>query len=385
MSTVARTLDEAQGILRHSRWDALLIALAVGHGVLLAAVPSLPVIALGVWWNSNTIAHHFIHTPFFRSRALNRVFSIYLSVLLGIPQSIWRDRHLAHHAGVKRPLRLTSQVVTESSVVLFLWGVLLAWQPTFFLTVYLPGYVVGLCLCQLHGYYEHARGTVSHHGALYNLLFFNDGYHAEHHARPGTHWTLLPAAASPAAPTSRWPAVLRWLEWFSLESLERLALHSSFLQRFVLSKHERAFRQLLADVAGIQRVGIVGGGLFPRTVLILQRLLPHAELIVIDASAANIEAARARITGGVGFVNEWYEPRRHTGFDLVVIPLSYVGVRAALYAEPPAPAVLLHDWLWRRRGRSAIVSILLLKRLNLILSFARSAWERTAGTLRVEA
>src|SRR5712691_7016852 len=57
-----------RGILRHSPWDALFIGLAVVHGLLLLVAPFAPVIALGLWWNSNTISHNFIHKPFFRSR-----------------------------------------------------------------------------------------------------------------------------------------------------------------------------------------------------------------------------------------------------------------------------------------------------------------------------
>ena len=48
-------------VLRHSKWDALLVALSFAHGGALFAVPSIPVIALGLWWNSNTVAHNFIH------------------------------------------------------------------------------------------------------------------------------------------------------------------------------------------------------------------------------------------------------------------------------------------------------------------------------------
>ena len=35
---------------------------------------------------------------------------------------------------------------------------------------------------------------------------------------------------------------------------------------------------------------------------------------------------------------------------------------------PSGRVALVHDWLWRRRGASAIVSIFLLKRLNLVTS-----------------
>src|SRR5205807_5852639 len=55
------------GIWRFSRRDAILVALAVLHGVVLAAWPLAPLIAVGVWWNSNPIAHNFIHRPLFRS------------------------------------------------------------------------------------------------------------------------------------------------------------------------------------------------------------------------------------------------------------------------------------------------------------------------------
>ena len=42
------------------------------------------------------------------------------------------------------------------------------------------------------------------------------------------------------------------------------------------------------------------------------------------------------------------------------------GDRRAIYARPPAPIVLVHDWIWRRRGESRIVSLALLKRINLV-------------------
>jgi hypothetical protein len=54
--------------------------------------------------------------------------------------------------------------------------------------------------------------------------------------------------------------------------------------------------------------------------------------------------------------------------DLLVTPLALVGDREALYSAARATPVLIQDWIWRSRGdRSAIVSALLLKRLNLVL------------------
>jgi hypothetical protein len=361
-----------RGLLRHSSWDALPIALAALHGTVLIAVPAAPVVALGLWWNSNTVAHYFLHRPFFRNRALNVAFALYLSVLIGVPQTLWRQRHLAHHAGRPWRLRLTPQLCVESALVLALWAGLLALAPWFFLTAYVPGYLAGLGLCWLHGHYEHAGGgTVSHHGTLYNFLFLNDGYHMAHHVHPGEHWTRLPQHAGLATRLSAWPAVLRWLETPWLERLERWVLRSPRLQRFLLDRHGRAFAALLPRLAGVRRAAVVGGGLWPRTPLVLRRLLPDARLVVIDRSADNLSAAGPFLPEGVEVVNDFYDPARMNDFDLVVIPLSFLGDREALYRRPPAPAVLVHDWIWRRRGQGVVVSWLLLKRLNLVTSCAR--------------
>ena len=101
--------------------------------------------------------------------------------------------------------------------------------------MYLPGYALGLALCFLQGHFEHARGTTSHYGWLYNWCFFNDGYHAEHHSRPGEHWTRLPQQPHAEAQTSRWPPVLRWLDAVNLDSLERALLRLPWLQRLVVA------------------------------------------------------------------------------------------------------------------------------------------------------
>jgi Fatty acid desaturase len=347
--------------------DGILILLAGIHGAVLMLAPLAPVVALGVWWNSNTIAHNFIHNPFFRSRRLNALFSSYLTLLLGVPQTIWRERHLAHHAGRPWRFRGSPEAFIEIGLVASLWIAMLNLAPVFFLTVYLPGYAAGLVLCALHGYYEHELGTINHTGRLYNLLLFNDGYHAEHHANPGNHWSRLPRHRLERMPTSRWPAVLRWLDMATLESLERRVLCSRALQKFVLAKHERAFRRLLPKMPAVSDVAVVGGGLFPRTVLILQRLLPQARVVVIDASADNITRARGFLDKDVDFINARYDSRQHAGFDLLVIPLSFVGDRASLYRHPPASAVVIHDWIWRRHRTTSVISVFLLKRLNLVL------------------
>ncbi len=368
-------------VLRHSRRDGLLIALAAGHGALLLTVPSAPLIALGLWWTANTAAHNFIHLPFFRARRANTVFSAYLSLLLGLPQTLWRDRHLAHHAGKPWRWRWSQRLLLETLLVVALWLAMAAQGTHFFFGTWVAGWLGGLLLCTLQGYYEHVRGTVSHYGALYNVAFFNDGYHVEHHARPGLHWSELPRHRQVEGERSRFPAALRWLERFDLVGLERLVLRSVLLQRFVLNRHEQAFRKLLATLPRVRRVAIVGGGLFPRTALVLQQLLPTADITIIDQSAESIRRGRNMLEGkgaaelpaegargreGIRWVEARYAPELCSGVDLLIIPLSFVGERREFYRQSPARAVMVHEWIWRPRGQSRVVSLLLLKRLNLI-------------------
>jgi hypothetical protein len=355
------------GIWRFSRSDASLVALAGLHAAILALWPVAPLIAVGVWWNSNTIAHNFIHRPFFRSQAMNSVFSCFLSVLLGIPQALWRDRHLAHHADIEWQLRVSRRLVVEAALVFCFWAVLALLQPRFFLLVYVPGYIAGLGLCAVQGHWEHAAGRpISHYGCIYNLLCFNDGYHAEHHNAPAMHWTMLPYLSVIGTPSSPLPPIIRWLDIRPLLVLERLVLRSPRLQHFVLRAHRQAFQALLPQLPTIRSVIIVGGGLFPRTALILRELLPAAHLTIVESDPRNLETARAHLEGNIEYRNERFVPGESCDCDLTVIPLCLDGNRTPIYRCPPSPSVLVHDWIWRRRGTGALVSAAMLKRLNLV-------------------
>lgn len=370
---------------RRSSEGGLFVALAIVHALALAVVPSIPLIAIGLWWNANTISHNFIHRPFFARPAANRAFSTFLSLVLGFPHELWRQRHLRHHAetagGPPRRLVITSALIVETAMVVALWTTMAVLVPHGFLFVYGPGWLLGMALCQLQGHFEHARGTTSHYGRVYNTLFFNDGYHVEHHLRPTTHWSRLPELTDPAWKGSRWPAVLRAFDRSSavprpvalrpggdggLELLERLVLRSSFLQRFVVDCHARAFRRLLPSLGPIARITVVGGGLFPRTALILRQLLPHASLTIIDASEANLETARRYLSDDIACIHAVHECGTPVEADLVVVPLAYRGDRRCFYDDPPAARVIVHDWIWRPRATTTRVSWLLLKRLNLV-------------------
>lgn len=370
------------GMWRYSGRDALLVACAMAQGAILIGGPPMPAVAVGLWWGANTIAHNFIHLPFFRSRQANRAFSVYLTLVLGVPQTVWRARHLAHHAADAGAghrttrLRWTSMMGLECLALGALWMGLAVGAPQYFLLTYLPGIAAGLLLCFLQGHYEHLRGTTSHYGRLYNLLFFNDGYHVEHHARPTLHWTRLPRQSRIDPQASLWPPVLRWLErvaaWpRALNGLERLVLRMSWLQRPILGAHRRAMVSALrgAGAGAVSRVTIVGGGLFPRSALILRELFPSALITVVDASQEHLARAKPLLGADVRTEHRTFRSTdRGCDADVVVIPLAYLGDRESIYRHPPARVVLVHDWLWRPRGRTVRVSAFLLKRLNVIVT-----------------
>ncbi|MBX3131534.1 MAG: fatty acid desaturase [Polyangiaceae bacterium] len=355
------------------------------------------VVALGMAWGSNTVSHIQLHTPLFRARWQNKAYSLYLSALLGIPQSVWRARHLWHHAGepADRPPRgWTRRTWLEGAVVACVFALLAAWSLEVFFLAYLPGYLLGLGVCRLQGDMEHAatgdphRG-VSYYGAVYNRLWFNDGYHAEHHRFPALHYSQLPhvtadVSSSVGVTESSLPPLLRPLSalvasWnaalgAALCALERLALRSEALQRFLVTSHARAFALVLAALPRApRRIIVVGGGLFPRTVLVLARLLPNARLVVIDRSEQSIARARAYLgarglAGRARFVQAAFDPALHCDADLVVTPLAFVGDPELLRRVTSRAPLLSHDWLWRVRGhRSAPVSRLLLKKVSLSL------------------
>jgi len=393
-------------------------------------------LAVGAVWMSNTISHIHLHTPIFRARLANRAFSIVLTVLLGIPQTLWKRRHLRHHglAGADRRWRLATDGV-ELAMLAVAWGACARALPAPFLATIVPAWLLGLGLCAVQGHYEHAGGReegIDHHGRLYNRLWFNDGYHVAHHLAPGTHWTAVPHVGAPTArgdgpdpsPPSAWPPLLRWLDRKKsaaprsaplppaesappgalassslasaliptlLDRLESATLSSRLVRGLLLRTHGPALDALVREIGSPppRRVCIVGGGLFPRTAMLLSRILPEAELVIVDGDPGHIQAARRVLFGElawdrpVSFVAGICEgdgstlPGEAGGqagrFDLLVVPLALRGARDHFYRARPGCAVLVHDWMWRRRGDTGrLVSPFLLKRLNLVRDPQRS-------------
>ena len=114
--------------------------------------------------------------------------------------------------------------------------------------------------------------------------------------------------------------MLRWLECVNLCALESMVLRFPALQRLVINRHERALGRLLTQLPPVRRVGIVGGGLFPRTALILGRLLPQGRLALIDLSAEHLDIARRFVREKVEYINKQFDPSEPDDFDLLVIP-----------------------------------------------------------------
>jgi fatty acid desaturase len=199
--------------------------------------------------NYQCIAHSFIHLPFFARQPLNRVFSVVSSVALLAPQTLYREHHLEHHRyNNDRPDPETGKTGDGSSTYRYsqvpgreehvlLYSLLgpfrvdyphligrsqrhgngpLTWIEFAALAVYViavgtlngrgllcflaPVWFMGQAFALAHNYAEHhgaqpgnrLANSVSCYGRLYNLFWFNEGYHQEHHCRPQTHWTKLP-------------------------------------------------------------------------------------------------------------------------------------------------------------------------------------------------
>jgi fatty acid desaturase len=206
--------------------------------------------AFGIGWSLDSVAHNFIHNPFFASRRLNRLTSFVLTWALGVPQTMYAYVHMRHHAGnsdkpgpdgatvdpislyqygadgraepmltyvfgqfwrdagpfevareirAKRPLE-ARQALQEFWSMVALYGLLLAlnWR---FVLLLAPSYYLGQCLSFLIAYYEHLGADpatpiatgVSSYAPVYNWAFLNNGYHAEHHFRPKWHWSKMKA------------------------------------------------------------------------------------------------------------------------------------------------------------------------------------------------
>lgn len=193
------------------------------------------------YFNPIVITHNFLHTPFFRSSLLNRMFATMNSMNLGLPQILYKYHHLNHHRhnnsledpsstylfgknnkqehwitycafsllrdGTQKAWVQTLQkkeghlLFTEIAGVVVFWTLLLFINWKFFLIAYMPLFYCGWFLAHLENYFEHYKAkspsdrfgnAVSFYPRWYNILMFNEGYHQEHHISPQEHWSKRP-------------------------------------------------------------------------------------------------------------------------------------------------------------------------------------------------
>ena len=213
-----------------------------------ALVPLFLAVALAYCWNLQCVSHNFIHNPFFSSAWLNRLFGVLESWCIGMPHMLYHHYHLNHHAGdndAKGPDGTTrdwsstyrygkgdqpetfwryclfsfwrvevgpvirvvlrhgrghvTQTVIETLALGAFWALMLAVNWRYFVYFYLPSFYLGWVISYAEGYLEHHGGkpgnpfanSVSSYNRLYNLLWFNNGYHQEHHWDPKVHWTRI--------------------------------------------------------------------------------------------------------------------------------------------------------------------------------------------------
>ncbi len=254
-------LESKSWLFAWSAWDVVPALCGILHllyiPLLFWLFPRLPlwamlplglIYSIAVTWNLNSIAHNFIHNPYFRSPLLNRVFSLVQSLSMGASQIFIEQNHLQHHKGNadypdeqgktddwvsiykhgheheaenpwgyiflsffrEDPKKTFVEIRRRAGAFEAWWGVfelacfvaffvLLGWMNWRFILFFLPFWYFGHCLGYANGYYMHFGANpdvpiawgVSTYNRWYNWLWFNNGYHAEHHFRPKIHWTQM--------------------------------------------------------------------------------------------------------------------------------------------------------------------------------------------------
>ncbi len=248
------SLETRSGLLNHKEDRIMLMRALMSLPILLLPLfPVFPSGALGfgagllVWFllnDMNFLLHQHVHLPWTRSRILNRLIDVELSLVTGMTAYNWRISHLLrHHRGndswghgfdwelkrqsflgglsysargvpivVFRPLIEAARrgwkgqqeeginyrvAFLEQIAVLSVMATLCWMAPTF----YLPYYFSVLFFSRMTDYENHVG--CAGNGAFelsnnslsesYNWVRYNFGYHTAHHFYPDAHWTKLPS------------------------------------------------------------------------------------------------------------------------------------------------------------------------------------------------
>jgi fatty acid desaturase len=133
------------------------------------------------------------------------------------------------------------QLLVESAALAAFWATMAMVDWRYFIIFYLPSYYLGWVLSYAEGYLEHYgakpgnqfANSVSSYNRLYNLLWFNNGYHQEHHWDPKQHWTRMhelhvlikPHLAANKTRTLRGPHFTALIEDWLLGRRQQTAAH----------------------------------------------------------------------------------------------------------------------------------------------------------------
>lgn len=223
--------------------------------------------------------HNAVHCPIFKNRSMNKFWQVVLTLTYGHPVSSYVPGHnLSHHkhtqsrrdvmrtTKIRMPHNGLNLIFFMASVVpsimradmaysksmrtrhpkwfrqlmvetVAFWGVQLAlfaldWRKALVLWLiphlYAQWGIVTMNLlqhdgCDENSEYNHSRNFV---GKVVNYFTFNNGFHSIHHAKPGLHWSLTPAAHAESYAPHIHP------------NLDQKSLLSYCFRAFVLGKRE---------------------------------------------------------------------------------------------------------------------------------------------------
>ncbi len=247
--------ERSRGPLRYAA-DRRMVGMVVAYFTLLAVewnfapltplvVIPLVVVTAGLAFLGAVATHNTLHCPVFKSRWMNNVWQVALTLTYGHPVCSYVPGHnLSHHhhtetrrdvmrttkarfrwnllnlaffflsvsgsimraeAGYtryafKRRPRWSRQLMVETAIyVAWIVGLLLLDWKRFLLFVQIPHWYAAWGIvtmnifqhdgCDADSQYNHSRNFV---GSVINWFTFNNGYHTVHHDRPGLHWSVAP-------------------------------------------------------------------------------------------------------------------------------------------------------------------------------------------------
>jgi hypothetical protein len=265
--------------------------------------------------------------------------------------------------------------------------------PSFLYLGYLPGVILGLCLCQMQGHFEHringikAPQGASFYNSAYNFIFFNDGYHVEHHMNPKAHWSqhknqnlkTIEYPGNVFPPILGWLGSLHWtfnkMQAYILIKLENQIFHFPKLQSRIIANHKQAVAKLMFQyqVPVPSKICVIGGGGFPRSVILLRQLYPSAKIMVVDKCLNNLAIAKRHLQNQnhalerIQLCNGLAASTHLSIYDLVLVPLGFNGDKKSLFTtslHTSKTVFLLHAWMWHSGEKGIRVSWWLLKRIN---------------------